>query len=309
MKKLLYLILLVLLLAGYSSGANRTIIAVIKSKDIAPYNQAMEGFEEYLKGKGVNPWIVPYDIEGDDRKAAQIIDEVRQKRPDLILTLGTAATEAAAARINDIPIVFSVVLNPSVNNILRRGNITGVSMDIPFLTQFEVLKSAVPGIKRIGMLYNPAETGYVVDSARAAAERIGITLIAVSVASEKEVPSKLEEISRKIDVLYMIADSSVYTPKSTEFILVYTLKRGIPFIGLSEKYVKAGALLALSWDYNDLGMQAGELGYRIIQGARPDELSVAYPRDVPLILNLRTARNIGIKIPSMIIKKAEKVYE
>jgi len=307
-KKLLYLILLFLLLSGYASGANRTIIAVIKSKNIAPYNQAIEGFEDYLKGKGLNPWLVPYDIEGDDKKAVQIIDEVRQKKPDLILTLGTAATEAAAARIKNIPIIFSVVLNPA-NNLRQRENVTGVAMDIPPLSQFEVLRSILPGTKRIGVLYNPVETGQVVENARDAAERLGMTLIAVSVVSEKEVPQKFEELSRKIDVFYMIADSTVYTPKSTEFILMHTLKRGIPFIGLSEKYVRAGALLALSWDYNDLGTQAGELAYKIIQNARPDELSIAYPRNIPLILNLRTARNIGIKIPPTIIRKAEKVYE
>ncbi|MBI4689339.1 MAG: ABC transporter substrate-binding protein [Nitrospirae bacterium] len=308
MKKSIYLILLFLLFAGYASGANRTIIVVIKSKNIAPYNQAIEGFEEYLKGKGINPWLVPYDIEGDDRKAVEIIDEVRQKKPDLILTLGTTATEAAAARIRNIPIVFTVVLNPA-GNLRSHENMTGVAMDIPPIAQFEVVKSILPGAKRIGVLYNPVETGQVVENARDAAVRVGMTLIAVSVASGKEVPQKLEELSKKVDLLYMIADSTVYTPKSTEFILIHSLKNGIPFIGLSEKYVKAGALLALSWDYNDLGTQAGELAYKIIQNARPDELSIAYPRNIPLILNLRTARNIGIKIPSTIIRKAEKVYE
>jgi putative ABC transport system substrate-binding protein len=298
---------LLLLLSGYSIAANKTIIAVIKSKDITPYNQAIKGFEEYLQEKGINPWLVPYDLEGDDKKAAQIIDEVKQKKPDLILTLGTAATEAAAARIKNIPIVFSVVLNPASN--LRHGeNITGAAMDIPPITQFEVLRSVVPATKRIGVLYT-METGQVMENARNAAERLGMTFIAVSVGSEKEVPQKLKELSKGIDVFYMLADSTVFTPKSTEFILMYTLKHGIPFMGLSQRYVKAGALLALSWDYNDMGRQAGELAYKIIHGARPGELSITYPRKISLILNLRTAKNIGIKIPPSVVKKAEEVYE
>jgi putative ABC transport system substrate-binding protein len=112
-----------------------------------------------------------------------------------------------------------------------------------------------------------------------------------------------------MDVLWMVADSTVYTPRSTEFILQYTLGHQIPFVGLSAKYVKAGALFAVSWDYTDLGEQAGELAHQILAGKTPAELAVATPRKLPLVLNMKSARSLGVKIPRKVIEGASEVYE
>lgn len=182
-------------------------------------------------------------------------------------------------------------------------------MDIPFEVQFEILRSIVPGARRIGMLYDPAETAAVIMEAEAAARKAGLVLVALPVRSERDVPGQLRELRGKADVLWMIADSTVYTAKSTEFILKETLRREIPFVGLSARYVKAGALFAISWDYHDMGVQAGEVALRVLGGTPPAEIPAVIPRKLPLEINLRSAKALGIIIPRTVLDRAEQVYE
>lgn len=87
------------------------VIAVIKSRDLAPYNLAVRGFEEYLKQKGLSPWLVTFDLEKSGTSPESLVEEVRRKKPNLVFTLGTKATEAAAS-IGDVPVVYGILLNP-----------------------------------------------------------------------------------------------------------------------------------------------------------------------------------------------------
>ncbi len=306
--KRLWAALALILLAALPLRAEEMVVAVIKSRDIAPYNLAVKGFEEHLKRNGMNPWLVPFVLDAGGTNPESLVEEVRRKKPALILTLGTKATEAAAASIDDLPIVYGILLNPGPM-ITRSRNVTGVLMDIPFDAQFEVLRSIIPGARVIGFLYSDPETAAVVMDAEAAALRLGLKVLALPVRSERDIPDQLRKLKGKADVLWMIADGTVYTPRSTEFILQETLKRQIPFVGLSARYVKAGALFAISWDYADMGVQAAELAHRVLTGTPPSEIPAATPRRLPLEVNLRSAKTLGIKVPRRIIDQAEEVYE
>jgi putative ABC transport system substrate-binding protein len=85
------------------------------------------------------------------------------------------------------------------------------------------------------------------------------------------------------------------------------LKTGVPFIGLSSAFVKAGALMALSCDYTDIGIQAAETAKRILDGENPKDIPIAVPRKVLLCINMRTAKHIGLNIPTSIIELADEV--
>lgn len=304
-------ILAILALLSFPASSLRgeeMVVAVIKSKDIAPYNLAIKGFEERLKQQGLSPWLVPFDLEKSGTSPGALLEEVRRKKPDLLFTLGTKATEAVAASIHDLPVVYSILLNPGPG-ITASRNVTGAMMDIPFKAQFEVLQSILPGARTVGFLFNPAETNAVIEEADRAARSMGLKVVALPVRAESDIPERLRELQGKADVLWMIADSTVYTPRSTEFILQESMKREIPFVGLSARYVKAGALFAISWDYADMGVQAAELAYRLLSGASPAAVAPVTPRKLPLEINLRSARALGIKIPRRILDQAEQVYE
>jgi len=293
---------------------DETTIAIVLSKDLDAYQAAAEGFWKTLKAKNVSVSIDNHDMQGDFKRGLEIMKQLKASKPTLIVTVGSAATKVARREIEDISLVFSMVLNPVDSGFVKSieasgNNMTGASMDIPIRAQFAQLKAVVPNIRKIGVLYNPQNTAVIVDEATQTAKAMGLELIAVKVTEERQVPKALEKLCEKVDALWAVADDTIFTLQSTRFILIYTLRNGVPFMGLSPAYVKAGALLALSWDDEDIGRQAGELAIRILAGESPEAIPITVPRKIFLSLNHRTAKRIGIKFSDKILQKARQVYE
>lgn len=106
----------------------------------------------------------------------------------------------------------------------------------------------------------------------------------------------------------MIADTTLYLPQVTEYLLLESLRAKFPVIGLSSCYTKAGAVLSFDCDYKDLGRQAGEISLRILQGENPSNIPIARPEKIKFSLNLSAAERMNIKIPDSIIKQASEVF-
>jgi len=288
-------------------------IAVVLSREAAPYRQALRGFEEVLKASGRAYKLQEFSAEGVGVDGASLAAKIRGRKPDLILTIGSGATNMVSAEIRDIPIVFSLVLPSSGSDALRgmreaRGNMTGASMEIPIKTQFAKLREILPSVKRIGVLYNPDVTGPTVDAALQTASTMGMDLVPMQVASEKDVLASMETLSDRIDVLWSVADSTVFSPTGLKQILLATLRSRVPFIGLSPSFVKAGALVAFSVDYQDVGRQSGELALRIISGEDPARIPMTVPRSITLSVNMNTAKQIQVPIHDDIRQKAELFF-
>ncbi len=304
-----YLVLLQILLFCFS---NQTIvfaqhkIVILKSKNLEQFNIAIESFKKGLKGEQTPAQIVEYDISEGNQK---ITERIKQFAPDLIVPVGSTATKFAQEKFQNIPIVFTMVLYSSLASSmgLSAMNITGVSMDISILKQFESIKDVIPSCKKIGVLYNPNETGNIVEEAKQVAQTLGMELVAIKINSSKDVPNALENIERRVDVLWAIADITVFTSRIPELIITYSLQHNLPIMGFSSTFVEAGALFGLSQDFADIGKQSAEIAKLVLSGAKPREIRIAVPRKVSLILNLRIAKEIGIKVPDKIIEKASKV--
>jgi putative ABC transport system substrate-binding protein len=134
-------------------------------------------------------------------------------------------------------------------------------------------------------------------------------LVGELISSEKEIPKAVETLAQKVDGLWAVADTMIFTPQSTQYILLYTLRNGIPLMGFSSSFVKAGALFTLACDHKDVGRQAGELAFKILTGEEPSQISITVPRMIYLCLNLRTAEQINLKIPEKIVSVAKEVFK
>ena len=286
-------------------------ISIMVSQQSDAHNEALTGFlqaiEKYRKIE-----TITYNLNGKMEIAVEAVKWIRRAKPDLVLAVGTTAALAAKDGLKDIPIVLCMVLNPVSSGLVANmkspgGNITGASLDIPLQTQFKYIKMLVPDLKSIGVLYNPEETGELVKEAEKTAVAMKISLIAKAISSEREVPDALKNVLNNVDVLWSVADGTVFGLQSTQYILLTTLKTGVPFIGLSSAFVKAGALMALSCDYTDIGIQAAETAKRILDGENPKDIPIAVPRKVLLCINLRIAKHIGLNIPTSIIELADEV--
>jgi putative tryptophan/tyrosine transport system substrate-binding protein len=288
-------------------------IAVVLSRDAAPYRQALRGFEEVVKASGRSYKLVELTMEGSTQDEKALVEKIRSRRPDLILAVGSAATNTVSSEIRDIPIVFSLVLPSSGGEVLQgmkeaRGNMTGASMEIPLKTQFAKVREVLPAVKRIGVLFNPTVTGPLVESASQTASTMGLELVAIPVTSEKDVIASTEAMAERMDALWSVADSTVFSPQGLKQILLATLRNRIPFVGLSPSFVKAGALLAFSVDYQDVGRQSGELALRIVAGEDPAKIPMTLPRNISLSVNMNTARQIQVTIEDEVRQKAEVYF-
>lgn len=285
-------------------------VVVIKSLEAKPYEDASQGFKETLAAKGFQPILREYTYAEGQADGINVLSDLQNRRPALIVTLGSSATTLMHSRVHDIPIVFCMVLNPVASGFVQSmqasgNNLTGASLDIPAKLQFEMLKAAVPYVKRVGVLYNPRETGKVVEPAVRAAAEVGLDLIASPVDSSERLQEALKKLQPRIDALWSVADSTVFaSDRSIEFLLRQTLQYKVPFMGLSPAFVKAGALLALSVDYRDVGMQCGEQAALVMSGRTPTSLPVTIPRRVTLYLNMNVARAIGVEIPPSTMAEA-----
>jgi putative tryptophan/tyrosine transport system substrate-binding protein len=305
---ILWAVIVVLFQAEIVSAQD--LIITVKSLEAEPYNVAYGGVREALARTGREVAIQEY-VLGEGRGARErILSQIRDRRPTLILTLGSTATAFARGHVPDVPVVFCMVLNPVAGGLIPSmqssgANLTGVSLDIPPRLQFEAFKSVVPSIRRVGVLYNPRDTGEVVQSAERAAREMGLELVLVPVTSAEKLQDGARALDAKIDALWAVADSTVFSSeRSTEFLLRKTIEQKLPFMGLSPAFVKAGALLALGVDYKDVGLQCGEVATQVLGGQAPSSIPIAVPRKVTLYLNATVAKAIGVSIPRDVMERA-----
>jgi putative ABC transport system substrate-binding protein len=293
-----------LLLAGSApAGAEESVlrIAVVLSRDVPPYREALKGYEEVLKASGRTYKLHEFSADGVAAQRGTLARKIRARQPDLILTVGSSATDIVSAGIDDLPIVFSMVLSSTGDRTLERlqlerPNLTGGSMEIPVETQFARLKEILPAARRIGVLYDPDNSGPLIDQASRAARELGLQLVPLPVSNDSDVLGRTEALSAKVDVLWSVADSTVFSHHGLKHILLETLRHRVPFVGLSPSFVKAGALLAFSTDYRDLGRQAGEQSLRILEGESTVQVPMTAPRSLSVSINMNTAKQIRVDI-------------
>lgn len=315
-RKCLFLVALILYITPIVTynAMGDILISVMISQDSDAHSKVLASLLQKLIKEYPQTSISTYNLGGQIEAGVKISREIQRSKPDLVLAVGTMATLAAKKGLRDIPIVFCMVLNPVSSGLVESmsspgGNITGASLDIPIETQFEYIKSVVPNLRSVGVLYNPNETGAVVQKADKVARNMNLTFIAKPVYSERDVPGALKSLMGDVDAIWSVADGTVFGSQSTQYILLNTLKAGIPFMGLSHSFVKAGALMALSCDFADIGKQAAEIASRILKGENPGKIPVTVPRRVYLSLNLRTAGYISLRIPDQTIKSANEVIK
>lgn len=296
------------LLIVFSTGGiysyEKTVIMVIKSRNIAPYKSALMGFKDHLKRQILDARIIEFCLEeesGDD--FANIREGFKSIRPDLVLTLGTPATRIAQETAKNIPVIFTMVLDPKKSNILPPG----VLMDIPPEIKLSNIKSVFPRAKRIGLIYSVNSIPDYEEVLQVSGQ-FGFQLIGRKINSRKEFPEALSRLWRQIDCFLMIPDSKIFFPESVRYLLTEGLRNKIPIIGLSSSYTEAGALVSFYCNYEDLGEQAAEIALKILAGKNSAETKFVIPRRIDFSLNLFVAGKLEIKIPSEIIKAAREVF-
>lgn len=305
MKTMVVCLMVALGLAAAQPAAARGIV-VIMSADVGPYQEALRGFKDAVS----QPIVAEYDMRGDFERGRTILAEIRsQVKPDLILAMGVWALQLVARERIDTPVVFAMVLNPHAVLSGEPGNITGASMNVPADEAIRVLEQLGPQVNRIGVVYNPVTTGYLLERATAAAQSRGLTLVTRTIRSPKEAIAAIKALQQQgVNALWIVPDESVLDPKVIEFALLTSYRAKIPLLGLSERQAEMGAVLSVAFgSSNDIGRQAGELAEAILSGAAVGQLPYTAARNVKLVVNLKAAEKLGMRIPESLLAAADSV--
>jgi len=287
-------------------------LAVVCSDSLASTVRTIKGIKSAISGYYQNAEFTDFLLSSEQNIIASQVGEIKNLNPKLILTVGSYATKAVSDRITDKPIIFSAVLNPETSGFVNSldnpgGNVTGSSLDIPPDIQFKYFKRVIKDLKKIGVLYTE-ETENLIPPAKTLAQAAGLELYSIMIASEKDIPSALDSLNRVVDGIWSVADGNIYSPSSTRFILLNTLRNSKPFMGFSGNLVESGALFGLDYDYKDIGRQAGKIASEVISGRSPASIPVAVPGIIWFQYNEKTAKHIDVVIPDDLAAVAKEVY-
>ncbi len=304
---------LVLVCLLWSTGeAQAEPLAVLMSDSLTSTTRTLQGAKKTIRRSNPDIELHSFFIGQGADQDAKTIEAVADLKPRAILTIGSAATSLAKKHFSETPIIFAGVMYPVLSGFVDSnrkpgGNITGASLDIPTDIQFRYFRMIIPDIKRIGVLYTE-NTASLIREARSVAAGMNIELVAVKVASSKQLPEALDSLAGTVDGVWSVADPDLFDPQATRYILLNTLRKGVPFMGFSRYVVESGALFALDFDYKAVGIQAGQIANRILSGTPPGQISVSAADVIWFHYNEKTAHHINVEIPEELVAVAKEVY-
>ena len=258
---------------------------VIQGINVKPYNKVLEGIKKSCNAKIEK--IVLYEYKGD------LNSYIRKKNPDLLFAIGRWAF-SELSYIEDIPIIYLMVLNPSPS-LKKRKNIAGIDMLISAKKSIFYIKKYIPKTKCIGTIYNPAHSKSIIEELSNSVKEFHMCLMTKKANSVKDVIHAINEIADKIDVFLMIPDITVLTPETVRFMSIFFLKKMIPIVTFSKKYLDMGALMAIYADPYDMGVQAGNLANQILQKKVKLPIQLRPKKEIVMI-NSYVAKNLGLDI-------------
>src|SRR5262245_49224067 len=298
---------LFLALGVTASPAAAARVAVLMSSKVNEYEEALKGFREAIP----HQVVAVYDMEGDPDRGRRSLDEIESKvKPDLIFAVGIWALQVVASRPSSIPVVYAMVLNPPSVLGADTKNVTGASMNIPVEQPIRLFKQLGSQVKRIGVIFNKNRTGYLVRQAQAAAKEEGLELVTREVTSPKEVVAALESMQDSIDALWIVPDETTLSQAVVQQMLLFSYRKRIPLLGLSDRHAQMGAVFALSFaSGEDIGRQAAELAQAVLAGGKASGVPYTNARKVALSVNLKAAQKLGLEIPQAILGRATNVIQ
>ena len=283
-------------------------VALVKSALRTEYEQASRAIVSSLEK--AEPELVIEEILFDNNSGREndFWNKVLEKRPELIITMGTPATRSAIRTVTNIPIIFTVVLDNirDLNPNADFSEISGVTLAIPDMEQLEMMRKALPDIRRVGLIYS-SSSAHMHRSAGNIASRMGLRLVDSEIASERDIPAALRRILPEVDIFWMPPDAMTYEPNILRFILLECYKNSMPIAAVSKRIAMAGTPLALGIDYDDIGKQTAELVLKKLSGRHFSNLVIEHPRKVILYINEGVATSLGLNIPQEVMEQAISV--
>jgi putative ABC transport system substrate-binding protein len=254
----------------------------------------------------------------DTNRMRALAQELVGLQPDIIVPIGTAATVAIQRETRTIPIVFAAVADPVASSIVPRlnqpgGNVTGfadfgeASLGGKWL---ELISEIVPGLKRAVIMFNPdtSPVSTYIPAFQTVARSLKVQPITAPVHSDEEIETAITTFGREPGGGLVVMPDAFTNAHRTAIILA-AARNKVPAVYAHSFFVRDGGLLFYGPDLVDLFRRAASYVDRILRGAKPADLPVQFPTKFEMILNLKTARALGLTVPQSILLRADEIIE
>lgn len=283
-----------------------------ESKEAQAFRQGLQD-AGYSEGRDV---VIEWrSANGDYEKVPGLVAELVQRKVDVIVVNTTLAAQAAKRATATIPIVMAVVADPAGSGLVASlahpgGNVTGLSTMMTELSakRLQLLKEVIPRLTRVAVLWNPATPYHpkAIEELKAVAHSLAIELSFVGVRTPKEIGPAFGAVSRaRAQALYVIDAPLFFTHRTT--LLKLASNARLPVISGERQYADEGGLMSYGANYADQLRRSAGYVDKILKGAKPGDLPIELPTKFELVINLNTAKSLGLTIPDSVLLRADEL--
>ena len=253
--------------------------------------------------------------EGRNDRSAEIVTDFVRLKVDVIVTYGSEHIQIAKEATSTIPIV-ALMGDPVGSGLVASlahpgGNLTGLSGQNADLNgkRFELLHEIVPNLRRLAVLFNGNNLAYRLeaDIVRAAALPLGLEVLAAEIRSADDIASTFAAIATKADALFVVGEPLTFSRRTQINTLAVAAR--MPTVYSVREYVEAGGLMSYGPNFFALFRRAADYVNKILRGAKPEDLPVEQPTNYDLVINLTTAKALGLEMPTTLLARADEVIE
>ena len=262
------------------------------------------------------PEVISRLAGGHPERLPALARELVENRVDAIIAVSPIAVQAARGITTTVPIIaVDLGTDPVASGLVASlahpgGNVTGVFLDLADVSAkcLQILVEFVPGLSRVGVLWDPTTGPYQLRAVETAAVALGVALHVMKVNHLAEVEEALRSISREGGRGILLLSSPLFVG-NPQLVADLALDNGLAAITLFPEFAQAGGMLAYGPDLQELFRQAAVLARKVLQGGTPMDLPVERPTRFQLIVNLKAASALGITVPTPLLARADELIE
>jgi len=276
-----------------------------------------DGLRELGYEEGRNVIIEFRWADGKYDQFPALVAELLAAKVDVIITAGTPATLAIKKATSTVPLVFIAVGDPVGTGVVPNlgrpgGNITGLSSIAPDLEgkRLELLREVVPKLSHVAFFLNPANAFHTASmrQARVAAQSLGIKLQPMEVNKSEQLDGAFASIVKeKPDALLILADRIFLHNRKR--MMEFAIHQRLPSVNAYRELVEAGGLISYGPSYEDMHRRAAVYVDKILKGTKPADLPIEQPTKFTLLINLKTAKTLGLTVPPTLVARADELIE
>jgi len=276
-----------------------------------------DGLRELGYEEGRNVIIEFRWADGKYDQFTALVAELLAAKVDVIITAGTPATLAIKKATSTVPLVFIAVGDPVGTGVVPNlgrpgGNITGLSSIAPDLEgkRLELLREVVPKLSHVAFFLNPANAFHTASmrQARVAAQSLGIKLQPMEVNKSEQLDGAFASIVKeKPDALLILADRVFLHNRKR--MMEFAIQQRLPSVNAYRELVEAGGLISYGPSYEDMHRRAAVYVDKILKGTKPADLPIEQPTKFTLLINLKTAKTLGLTVPPTLVARADELIE